>query len=129
MGGRDLRGGAGRLAVGDAVLHADRAGGQLRLVIKGDIDEDTYADLAAALSSIADSRGEIHVDLADMQFCDLAGLRAIIGLSEGGPGQNGHGRRVILHQLPQELKTLLQILGWDATPGLLMDESPPHPQL
>ena len=129
MGARDLQRGAGPLTIGDAELYVDRAGGQLRLVIKGDIDEDTYADLAAALSSIADSRGEIHVDLADVQFCDLAGLRAILSLSEGGPGQDGHGRRVILHQLPQELKTLLQILGWDATPGLLMDESPPRPQL
>lgn len=130
MGARDLRRGAGPLTIGDAELHVDRAGSQLRLAIKGDIDEDTYADLHAALSSIADGSGEIHVDLADMQFCDLAGLRAIIRLSEDCPGHNGHGRRVvILHQLPPELKTLLHILGWDAAPGLRIDESPPCPQL
>jgi len=34
-----------------------------------------------------------------------------------------------LHQLAQELQTVLQILGWDAAPGLLVDESPPCPQL
>ncbi len=129
MGARDLRRGAGPLAIGDVELHVDRSASQLRLVIKGDIDEEAHVDLLRALSSLADSPGEIHVDLADMQFCDLAGLRAIIRLSEGRGSQDGHGRRVILHQLPQELKTLLQILGWDAAPGLLIDGSPPRPQL
>ena len=37
------------------------------------------------------------------------------------------GRRVILHQPPAELKYLLQILGWDSTPGLVIDNTSGRP--
>ena len=47
----------------------------------------------------------------------LGGLRAIVL-----PATTG--RTVVLHGLPVQLPTLLGILGWDGTPGLVSDDSP-----
>ena len=113
----------GQIAAGGGALRIDHAGNLLRLA--GDMDAVTQAGLAAALDRFADQPADIHIDLAGVDFCDVACLRALVLLSHPShqdPGQRG--RRVILHQPPAELKNLLQILGWDSTPGLVIDESP-----
>ena len=51
-----------------------------------------------------------------MEYCDLAGLRAIIRLTG-----TAHARRVVLHDVPWRLQTVLRIVGWDSTPGLVID--------
>jgi anti-anti-sigma regulatory factor len=90
-------------------------------VITGDIDEFTYLRPTAALGGLADGDGDIHLDLAAVQYCDLAGLRALIRLSAGHDDWPDHeGRRVILHGLPAPLETVLQVLGWDSMPGLVL---------
>ena len=68
------------MVAGDGVLRIVRAGNLLRLA--GDIDEATHADLAAALDDVADEPGDIHVDMAKVEFCGLAGLRAFVLLSQ-----------------------------------------------
>ena len=108
--------------VAGGALRIDHAGNLLRLA--GDMDEATHAGLAAALDRFAGEPGDIHIDLSGVDFCDVASLRALVLLSHASrqyPDQPG--RRVILHQPPAELKNLLQILGWDATPGLVVNES------
>lgn len=91
------------------------------LAINGEIDETTYGDLLAALGTLGDCPGEIHVGLAGVLYCDLAGLRAILSLT----GVNGQGSRpVMLHDVPPHLIEVLRILGWDATPGLTLDDGP-----
>ena len=52
------------------------------LVLGGDIDEETYPALVEALSRIPRDSAGLHVDLSAVTFCDLAGLRAIVGLAE-----------------------------------------------
>jgi anti-anti-sigma regulatory factor len=90
-------------------------------MLTGDIDEFTYPRLTTALAGLADRDGDIHLDLAAVQYCDLAGLRALIRLSAGHGDRPDHeGRRVILHSLPAHLKTVLHILGWDSMPGLIL---------
>ena len=87
-------------------------------MITGDIDEFTYLRLTAALAGLADGDGDIHLNLAAVQYCDLAGLRALIRLSAGDDDRPDHeGRRVTLHGLPAHLKTVIQILGWDSMPA------------
>lgn len=112
------------LPVSDEVLAND---GALRitlvhsppsLAITGDIDESTYGRLLSALEKFTDGPGDIHINLAAVDYCDLPGLRAIVGLT----GTNGHSRRVVLHNAPPHLNTVLRILGWDCTPGLTMDD-------
>jgi anti-anti-sigma regulatory factor len=87
------------------------------LAIGGDVDEDTYAALLEMLGEVAQGRGEVHVDLSAVEFCDLAGLRAIVRLAVGG-------RTVVLHGLAPQLRTVLGIMGWDGTPGLVIDNQP-----
>lgn len=87
------------------------------LAIAGEIDEDTYPALVEKLAELARGRDEVHVDLTAVQYCDLAGLRAIVRAATTG-------RTVVLHGLPAHLQTVLGVLGWDCTPGLVIDNSP-----
>jgi ABC-type transporter Mla MlaB component len=115
------RAGCGDTGFDDGGLRIARTGSPSGLVITGDIDEFTYLRLTAALAGLADGDGDIHLDLAAVQYCDLAGLRALIRLSAARDDQPDHeGRRVILHGLPAYLETVLQILGWDSMPGLVL---------
>ena len=110
----------GQLIVGDGALRIDRAGNRLWLV--GDIDEATLAGLIAALDGVADEPGEIQVDLAGVEFCNLAGLRAFVHLSQ--IRHDHRDRYVTLYHLPPHLKAVLDILGWDTSPGLLIAHVP-----
>jgi hypothetical protein len=57
-----------------------------------------------------------------VDYCNLAGLRAIIRLATAE-------RTVVLHGLPAQLHTALGILGWDSTPGLVINPRPSGFQL
>jgi ABC-type transporter Mla MlaB component len=83
------------------------------LAIAGEIDEDTYPALVSKLEELAGFR-EVHINLAGVTYCDLAGLRAVIRLASAD-------RRLVLHDLPPRLLTVLGIVGWDSTPGLTFE--------
>jgi hypothetical protein len=130
----------------DGVLRISRRGIPPVLAIAGEVDESTYPGLAGTLKELADGlgangQGETHINLGGLTYCDLTGLRAIIGLAasagggtygggtyggtDGGgtDGQGpGHcGTRLVLHEVPAHLRTVLQVVGWDTTPGLSYD--------
>jgi hypothetical protein len=140
----------------DGMLRIAWVGSPPVLAIAGEIDESTYPGLVGVLKEVADEHGadehgadehradqhgadqhgadqhrEVHVSLAEVDYCDLAGLRAIVmltgadGLGHDGEGhsQNGdgrHRRRVVLHEMPSQLQTVLRIVGWDSIPGLAL---------
>ena len=79
--------------------------------LAGEIDESTVAGLAGKLAQIAADLDEVHLDLAALDYSDLAGLRVIVQLAEPG-------RRVVLHRVPAHLRAVLGIVGWDGVPGL-----------
>jgi anti-anti-sigma regulatory factor len=93
------------------------------VLLAGDIDEQTYPGLIEVLATVART-GErrIRVDLADVGYCDLAGLRAIIALTDS----RGDGRRcveqVILAHVPGFMRTVLRVLGWGTAPGLIVED-------
>ena len=102
-------------------LHITFTTSPATLRLDGVIDESTFGILTRALTR-ARRTGEfqIFVDLAGVEFCDVAGLRAIISLADGrDPGCAAAGETILTH-LPSCLATLLRILGWDATPGLTL---------
>jgi ABC-type transporter Mla MlaB component len=113
----------------DGVLRITTTDDPPGLAIAGEIDESTYAGLISALDKLTDGPAEVHVSLAEVSYCDLAGLRAIVRItgaeSNGagdGAGLGGHGgRRVVLHGVPLSLKAVLRIVGWDSIPGLAME--------
>jgi anti-anti-sigma regulatory factor len=85
------------------------------LVLSGDIDEETYPALVEALSRIPRDDAGLHVDLSEVTFCDVAGLRAIVGLAE-------RTRPVTLRGASGTLLTVMKILGWDQQPGLVVSK-------
>ena len=110
-------------ACDDALLRVTRIPGQTAVSIAGEIDDCTHAALVDALRTLTDGLREIHIHLAGVEYCDIAGLRAIVLLA----GNHGHERtRLVLHEVPEHLRTVLHILGWDTTPGLAIEEPGPH---
>lgn len=114
----------------DGVLRVTWAGSPPVLALAGEIDESTYPGLVGALKEATNGDtngdGEIHVSLAEVEYCDLAGLRAIILLTgTDSCSHNGdtppRNRRVVLHEVPPQLQTVLRIVGWDTVPGLALD--------
>lgn len=106
----------------DGILQIRRTGSPPVLVLAGEIDESAYPGLVGALAEFTDEgHCDIHLDLAGVEYCDLAGLRAMILLA-GARDHCPDGRRVVLHAAAPQLKTVLSILGWDSTAGLALDE-------
>lgn len=100
----------------DGILRITWTASPPAVALAGEIDETTYPALGK-LDDLLDGHSEIFVNLADLTFCDIAGLRAIIGLT--GADSHQDGRKLILQEVPRQLMRLLQILGWDTTPGLI----------
>jgi ABC-type transporter Mla MlaB component len=85
------------------------------LAMGGDIDEETYCALIEALFKVTGNTAGVHIDLSAVNFCDLAGLHSIIRLSDAT-------LPVILHGVPAPLRTVMRVLGWDDTPGLVISK-------
>ena len=92
------------------------------LQLAGDIDDWTYPYLTEVLAR-ASQAGErrIQVDLLDVRYCDVAGLRAIMSLASGKGHGHGAIDQIVLAPLPGFLQRLLRILGWDAAPGVILE--------
>ena len=80
--------------------------------LAGEIDEAAYSALARRLGEIAADLDEVHLNLANLDYTDLAGLRLIVGLADACC------RGVVLHEVPPHLRAILSIVGWDTAPGL-----------
>lgn len=107
----------------DRVLRISRNGSRPDLVLAGEIDEFSYPDLTASLAhAVSAGRGDIHIDLGGVEYCDIAGLRAIV-CATGSPGEAQPSRRVVLHSVPPQLRKVLRILGWDALPAVVVEEA------
>jgi ABC-type transporter Mla MlaB component len=100
----------------DGALRITSANGVPGLVIAGEIDESSYRRLVRGLAAL-DPRGDVHIDLSGVEFCDLAGLRAIVCVTEADSGDSAP-RHLTLHAVPDRLRRILQILGWDGMPGV-----------
>ena len=95
------------------------------LQLSGFVDESTRALLTTALArATASTQDTLHIDLADVTFCDLPGLRTIVLLAR----QAAPAKRVTLDGLSPEMGTILHILGWDDTPGLALHPIRPDRQ-
>ena len=107
---------------GKSPLMITFSGSPATLRLAGEIDESNYPDLIRVLSATATAEAggrRLDVDMTDVAYCDLAGLRALVSLAVPGV------RHVVLRQLAEPLRAALRILGWDATPGLSVAGPPP----
>jgi ABC-type transporter Mla MlaB component len=108
----------------DGVLRIICAGSPEVVLIVGEIDESSYLGLVSTLDDLVDREGDVHVNLAELAYCDVAGLRAILQLAGTGRSGESHsgGRYLFLDNVPHQLTMVLQILGWDSIPGVIMNE-------
>jgi len=99
------------------------------LRLAGVIDESTYPVLRRALAKATMAGDDaIRVDMAAVEFCDLAGLRMIVSVA--GPGrpdpapdrvtEPARAEQVVISDLPAPLTDLMHILGWDTAPGVVV---------
>ena len=102
----------------DGALRIGVAGSPALMVIAGDVDEATYPGLVGVLQRAAEDHGPIQVDLAGVEYCDLAGLRAIVGMTRAIGHDHIGPRSVALNGVPLHLTVVMRIVGWDSTPGL-----------
>lgn len=96
-----------------AIIQMDLPAG---LALVGEIDEATYPAFVAALEQFADRGQILHLDLSGLQYCDVAGLRAMVRLTF--PGEFKNPKQLVLHAVPSYMRTTLRVLGWDVLPGL-----------
>jgi anti-anti-sigma factor len=91
------------------------------LRLAGVIDESTYQVLRRALAKAA-MGGDcaLRVDMAGVDFCDLAGLRLIVSLADSGQAAVS---QVTIAHLPTHLTDIMHILGWAGAPGLVLLEA------
>jgi anti-anti-sigma factor len=106
-------------AYDNGVLRITETARPAGLAIAGEIDEATYPALVTSLLDLAERHDELHLDLSGVSYCDLAGLRAMVRLADGGSA--GPARHVLLHHVPHHMRVALAVTGWDVVPGLAVE--------
>lgn len=107
---------------GEAISPLSVSRDRQSLAVSGEIDESSFCFFADALDALAWGLSPLHIDLAGVKYCDIAGLRLMVRLtrSDDLTGEQEGARRVVLHGAAPHLRALLGILGWDRTPGLTL---------
>jgi len=89
------------------------------LRISGVIDYYNVDSFARSLNSSLEGEGDLHIDLSELEFCDVSGIRALVSAAEQLNGR----RRLVLHGLPAQLRTVMTAVGWTDMPGLMIAEA------
>jgi ABC-type transporter Mla MlaB component len=73
-------------------------------------------ECAEAVAGVLDAHyhGTLQLDLADLGYVDVAGLRALRGRN---------GQRLAITSASQPVRRLLELLGWDTDPGIEIAEA------
>jgi anti-anti-sigma factor len=107
----------------NAHLHVSRNPESGWLRISGEIDAWNVDAVRQALPAARREGGDLHLDVSQLLFCDVTGIRVIaataINLEEG--------RRVVLHGLDPRLQRVFRVVGWGGMPGLVIDADGVHP--
>jgi anti-anti-sigma regulatory factor len=90
------------------------------LPLHGAIEESTFLGLTEALSTIGEKTGHICLELSGVEFCDMAGLRTLLGANTS---DNGFERSLLLRNCPQHIRGLLKLACWEGIPSVFVEES------
>jgi len=86
------------------------------LSLAGQVDASNAGALGAALEAATVGEGDVHLDMRDVTFCDLAGLSEVVRASRRLDG----GRRLVVRGLPAQLRDALNLTGWAELPALVI---------
>lgn len=104
-----------------AVVVPDTTATDMRLV--GELDLATTAILATLIEQqIATGHLDVHLDLSDLAFCDVRGLR---GLLDGRRRLAAAGGRLTLTAARPPLSRVAMLLGVAAELGWVVEPTPP----
>jgi anti-anti-sigma factor len=94
------------------------------LSVTGAIDVLNVDAFAQALTSSLTGLGDLEIDLRQLEFCDVSGIRALVSAANDVQP----GRRLVLIGLPEQLRAVMKLVGWNDLPGLVIpDDDEPRP--
>jgi len=100
----------------DSVLRLTRLFEPSGLAVCGEIDASRHGALEGALKSLANGGGhELRIDLAELRFIDFGALRILADFAAE--------RTLVLDPVPAQLRTVMEIVGWTALPGLRLGDA------
>ncbi|WP_242903883.1 MEDS domain-containing protein [Actinomadura terrae] len=105
----------------DAVLRIVRTFRPAGLALAGELDASRHSVLDRALTASAAraGTGEIHLDLAGLDFIDLGAINILAAAAGRHEGPGG----IVLDRVSPQLRAVLETVGWDMLPGLRLGES------
>jgi hypothetical protein len=83
------------------------------LRFSGEIDITNRDAVATCVGLFPAGEGTVHLDVTELIFCDISGIRAFVEAAEA-PRQG----RLLLHGLPDLLQTVMRVTGWADLPNL-----------
>lgn len=103
-----------------------------RVVVAGAVDYFNAGPVAAVLAcemqqlvregepaaaGAGHMNGDLLVDLSRLEFTDVTGIRALVGVAERATG----GRRLVLRGLPPQISRVMAVVGWAELPNLVVE--------
>jgi anti-anti-sigma factor len=98
----------------DSHLVVTRTHDPYGLRLAGEIDVSNSDVVAESMRLTMGESEHPHLDLSGLSFSDVSGIRALVELAQS----LGDGRRLLLHGLPRQLRTIMQVTGWSNLPTL-----------
>src|SRR5919204_3658361 len=97
----------------DRQLVVDRTERPAGLRFVGEIDISNSGAISSALRQVLDGPANVHLDMRQLVFCDVSGIRALVNVAEA----IGPDRRLFLHGLPPEIERVMRVVGWSDAAG------------
>ncbi|MEU7096884.1 MEDS domain-containing protein [Streptomyces longwoodensis] len=91
--------------------------GHHALRVIGTVDHQGTATLAAALETLLGRPGDLYVDMGELEFIDLAGVRALAHAAD----RMAAGRRLHVVNLAPLMAQVVRLVGFDEIPALSVD--------
>jgi anti-anti-sigma factor len=83
------------------------------LRFSGEMDVTNRDAVARCVALFPAGEGDVHLDVTELIFCDISGIRAFVEAAE--VSRQG---RLLLHGLPELLQTVMRVTGWADLPNL-----------
>jgi anti-anti-sigma factor len=110
--------GAGDEVYSDRQLVVVRASDPAGIRFAGEIDASNSSSVGISIAAASAHEKDIHIDVTQLMFIDISGIRAFVTAAEALP----EGRRMLLHGMPQQLETVIRLVGWNRLPNLVVCE-------
>jgi anti-anti-sigma factor len=91
-------------------------------VSSGEIDAWNVEAVRKVLQAAHGEVGDLHLDVSQLLFCDVTGIRAIVATAINLEDS----RRLVLHGLDPQLQRVFQVVGWGSMDNLVVDANGVH---